>query len=251
MLTHKQRELLLLIHNRMSRGELAPSFDEMRDLLGLKSKSGIHRLITGLVERGYLQRLPHRARALEVVKLPEGYNPAAHDQTSAATITRNINRVVTSAHGHGGAQWSDDKTISTGIRDNAGPPANILTVPLMGRIAAGTPIEAIRDDGASIDIPADMVGRGDFYALTVQGDSMIDAGIHSGDTVVIRRGDSAENGRIVVALVDDTEVTLKRLRRKDGMIILQAENPAFEDRSLPPDRVKVQGELATLIRMYR
>jgi repressor LexA len=127
----------------------------------------------------------------------------------------------------------------------------MLSVPLMGRIAAGTPIEAIRDDGASIDIPADMVGRGDFYALTVQGDSMIDAGIHSGDTVVIRRGESAENGRIVVALVDDTEVTLKRLRRKDGMIILQAENPAFEDRSLPPDRVKVQGELATLIRMYR
>lgn len=240
MLTHKQRELLLLIHNRMSRGELAPSFDEMRDLLGLKSKSGIHRLITGLVERGYLQRLPHRARALEVVKLPEGYSPASSDGSVAASVTRNINDVRNAAN--------RSSPPNGGISAND---SNMLSVPLMGRIAAGTPIEAIRDDGASIAVPADMLGRGDFYALTVQGDSMIDAGIHSGDTVVIRRGDSAENGRIVVALVDDTEVTLKRLRRKDGMIILQAENPAFEDRSLPPARVKVQGELATLIRMYR
>lgn len=225
MLTQKQRDLLLLIHGRMSKGELAPSFDEMRDLLGLKSKSGIHRLITGLVERGYLQRLPHRARALEVVKLPEGYAPAANDGTAAASVTRAINAV----------------------RDAA---AGLISVPLMGKIAAGTPIEAIRDEGSFVDVPSGMVGRGDFYALTVSGDSMIDAGIHSGDTVVIRRGDTAEQGRIVVALVDDAEVTLKRLRRKDGMVILQAENPAYEDRALPPGRVKIQGELASLIRMY-
>lgn len=225
MLTQKQRDLLLLIHTRMSKGDLAPSFDEMRDSLGLKSKSGIHRLITGLVERGYLQRLPHRARALEVVKLPEGYNPASSDTSAAAGVTRAINAV----------------------RDTA---AGLLSVPLMGKIAAGTPIEAIREEGSFVDVPSGMVGRGDFYALTVSGDSMIDAGIHSGDTVVIRRSDTAEQGRIVVALVDDAEVTLKRLRRKDGMVILQAENPAYEDRALPPDRVKIQGELASLIRMY-
>lgn len=237
MLTHKQRELLLLIHNRMARGELAPSFDEMRNLLGLKSKSGIHRLITGLVERGYLQRLPHRARALEVVKLPEGYSPASNDGSVAASITRNINDVRHTAY-------------QSSTAHSASNDSGMLSVPLMGRIAAGTPIEAIRDDGASIAVPADMLGRGDFYALTVQGDSMIDAGIHSGDTVVIRRGDSAENGRIVVALVDDTEVTLKRLRRKDGKVILQAENAAYEDRVLDPNRVKIQGELASLIRQY-
>lgn len=225
MLTQKQRDLLLLIHTRMSGGGLAPSFDEMRDQLGLKSKSGIHRLITGLVERGYLQRLPHRARALEVVKLPEGYNPAGTDRTPAAKATRAINAV----------------------RDAA---AGLLPVPLLGKIAAGTPIEAIRDDGTHVDLPAAMLGRGDFYALTVSGDSMVDAGIHSGDTVIIRRGDTAENGTIVVALVDDLEVTLKRLRRKDGMIILQAENPAYDDRALPPERVKIQGELVSLMRTY-
>lgn len=225
MLTQKQRDLLLLIHERMMKGDVAPSFDEMRDLLGLKSKSGIHRLITGLVERGYLARLPHRARALEVKKLPEGYAPAANDQSAAAHVTRNISAVRADAMG-------------------------IQSIPLLGKIAAGTPIEAIRDEGGAVDIPSAMLGRGEYYALTVSGDSMIDAGIHSGDTVVIKRGDTAENGRIVVALVDDAEVTLKRLRRKDGMVILQAENAAYPDRTLPPDRVKIQGELASLIRTY-
>ena len=222
MLTKKQRDLLILIHERMSKGDIAPSFDEMRDLLGLKSKSGIHRLITGLVERGYLVRLPHRARALEVVKLPEGY-------------------VL------GGAAAS-------GLSDTAQSPyipANdTVSVPMLGKIAAGTPIEAIAHNGSYVDLPPSMVGNGDYYALTVQGDSMIDAGIHSGDTVIIRRCDTAENGRIVVALVDDAEATLKRLRRKDGMVILQAENPAYEDRALPPSRVKVQGELVSLMRTY-
>jgi repressor LexA len=226
MLTQKQRDLLILIHNRMSAGQIAPSFDEMRDQLGLKSKSGIHRLITGLVERGYLQRLPHRARALEVVKLPDGYMPGAKDTTGPARTARAIQSV----------------------RDAA---AGLVSIPLFGKIAAGTPIEAIRDDGHTIDLPASMVSRGDYYALTVQGDSMIDAGIHSGDTAIIRRGDTAENGTIVVALIDQLEVTLKRLRRKDGMVILQAENPAYDDRALPPDRVQIQGQLTSLVRVYR
>jgi repressor LexA len=222
MLTQKQRDLLLLIHHKMAQGDLAPSFDEMREELGLKSKSGVHRLITGLVERGYLRRLPHRARALEVVRLPEGYGagPAARDRVVALPVA-------------------------------SIPAAGMVTVPLMGKIAAGTPIEAIRHDGAHVDVPESVLGRGDYYALTVQGESMMDAGIHSGDTVIIRRGDTAENGAIVVALVDDAEVTLKRLRRKDGMVILQAENPAFEDRALPPHRVQIQGQLASLMRVYR
>lgn len=226
MLTQKQRDLLILIHSRMSKGDLAPSFDEMRDLLGLKSKSGIHRLITGLVERGYLARLPHRARALEVIKLPEGYTPSTAADVAVAPRS-------------GGAPMPANMDLPS-----------FHSVPLLGRIAAGTPIEAIQDNGATIDLPPAMMGRGEYYALTVQGDSMVDAGIHSGDTVIIRRCDSAENGRIVVALVDDIEVTLKRLRRKDGMVILQAENPAYEDRALPPDRVKIQGELASLMRTY-
>lgn len=229
MLTQKQRDLLLLIHERMTAGDVAPSFDEMRDLLGLKSKSGIHRLITGLVERGYLARLPHRARALEVKKLPEGYTPGKADRSAAAAQSRNIASVRAAAHPM---------------------PANLNSVPLYGKIAAGTPIEAIRDEGAHIDLPPDMLGRGEHYALRVSGDSMIDAGIHDGDTVIIRRCDTAEQGRIVVALVDDLEVTLKRLRRKDGMVILQAENPAYEDRALPPSRVKIQGELVSLMRTY-
>lgn len=230
MLTQKQRDLLILIHTRMSAGDIAPSFDEMRELLGLKSKSGIHRLITGLVERGYLARLPHRARALEVVRLPEGYMPAPSAKAAV-------------------------KPEPTGMPASIRPPApspgqDFRSVPLLGRIAAGTPIEAIRDDGQYVHVPPDLLGRGEHYALTVQGDSMIDAGIHSGDTVIIRRSDRAENGRIVVALVDGGEVTLKRLRRKDGMIILQAENPAYDDRTLPEDRVQIQGELASLIRTY-
>ena len=224
MLTKKQRDLLLLIHDRMSKGEIAPSFDEMRDLLGLKSKSGIHRLIMGLVERGYLARLPHRARALEVIKLPDGLPPSATDRTNKAS--------------------------SDSVSAGSEPTSALRTVPLMGTNAAGTPIEAIRDEGSFVDVPIHMLGRGDYYALTVKGDSMIDAGIHNGDTVIIQDSPNAENGQIVVALVDEAEVTLKRLRRKDGMVILQAENPAYEDRVLSPDRVKIQGKLASLIRVY-
>jgi repressor LexA len=240
MLTKKQRDLLILIHEKMAGGDLAPSFDEMRQLLGLKSKSGIHRLITGLVERGYLVRLPNRARALEVIKLPDGYiakdTPLLTQSATVHTFPAPLASLSSRTGGQTGAMLAQ--------------PPQATTVPLLGKIAAGTPIEAIADNGVGIDVPPSLLGRGDYYALTVSGDSMIDAGIHSGDTVLIRRADTAENGRIVVALVDDHEVTLKRLRRKDGMVILQAENPAFEDRAFPPARVKIQGELAGLVRSY-
>lgn len=232
MLTKKQRDLLILIHERMQQGEIAPSFDEMKTLLGLKSKSGIHRLIEGLVERGYLARLPHRARALEVLRLPEGYaekNAASPPPLSSSPSTRKDPAIYLTS---------------------APLPPSTLPIPLYGTIAAGTPIEAIRDLGSTVDIPPHLLGSGEHYALTVKGDSMIDAGIHNGDTAIIQHASTAENGQIVVALVDDTEVTLKRLRRKDGMIILQAENTAYEDRILSPDRVKVQGKLVSLIRTY-
>ncbi len=227
MLTRKQRELLIFIHERMSGGEIAPSFDEMKDALGLKSKSGVHRLINGLVERGHLERLPHRARALSVRKLPEGYRPEGGAGAVPAVPT-NV----------------------TPFRAAQPASASILPVPLYGRIAAGTPIEAIRDEGAQIDIPSGLLGNGVHYALTVQGDSMTGAGIQDGDIVIIRRGEDATNGAIVVALVDDQEATLKRLRREQGKIVLEAENPAYPSRILDPARVKVQGRLVSLLRSY-
>ncbi len=230
MLTKKQKDLLLFIHERMKSGDVAPSFDEMREALDLKSKSGIHRLITGLVERGYLERLPHRARALEVKKLPEGYNPDKADTSRASHQTREINAVLSTA----------------------AMTANMNAVPLYGRIAAGTPIEAIRDETNLIDVPAAMMGagRGRHYALEVDGDSMIKAGINDGDTVIIRECDNAEDGAIIVALVDGEEVTLKRLKRDKGKIILIPENDAYEPRVLDADRVKVQGRLVSLMRSY-
>lgn len=228
MLTRKQKDLLLFIHERMQQGDVAPSFEEMKEALGLKSKSGIHRLISALVERGYLERLPHRARALEVRKLPEGYAPAANDVSSAASVSRNIRAVQNMA-----------TTAST---------AEII--PLYGRIAAGTPIEALRDETATIEIPPSMLGRGEHYALTIAGDSMINAGINDGDTVIIQKCDTAENGTIVVALVDDHEATLKRIRRSGNKIILEPENDEYEPRVLEPERVKVQGKLVSLMRTY-
>ncbi len=223
MLTRKQRDLLLFIHERMSQGDIAPSFEEMKDALGLKSKSGIHRLISGLVERGYLERLPHRARALEVKKLPEGYKPDGSDQTSAANVTRNIT------------------TVSNDSFDE---------IPLYGKIAAGTPIEAVRDEGQTMQVPPGYVGAGEHYALNVEGDSMIKAGINDHDVVIIKRCETAENGTIVVALVDDEEVTLKRLRRAGGKIVLEPENDDYEPRILEPERVKIQGKLVSLLRTY-
>jgi len=226
MLTQKQRDLLLFIHERMTKGDIAPSFDEMKDALDLKSKSGIHRLITGLVERGYLQRLPNRARALEVTRLPEGYQPPAAANAPAAPKQPSIK----------------DKVMDT-IGD-------MMALPLLGKIAAGTPIEAIAHEGEYFDVPASLLGNGEFYALRVDGDSMIKAGINDEDIVIIKKTDRASDGKIIVALVDGQEVTLKRLRRQDGKVILEPENDAYKPRVLTPDRVQIQGELSSLIRSY-
>lgn len=223
MLTRKQRDLLVMIHERMQEGDVAPSFDEMRDALGLKSKSGIHRLITGLVERGYLERLPHRARALEVKRLPDGYARTSSGDARKAGVGRSA---------------------------TAAPFGGFEPIPLYGKIAAGTPIEAIRDEGRFVETPPALLGAGEHYALTVDGDSMIEAGINDGDTVIIRRCDAAENGAIVVALVDGEEVTLKRLGKKGGKVLLIPENARYEPRELEAGRVRVQGQLAGLMRVY-
>lgn len=225
MLTKKQKDLLLFIHERMGSGDIAPSFDEMREALDLKSKSGIHRLITGLVERGYLERLPHRARALEVKKLPEGYNPSRNDNSRASSQTREINAVIANA-------------------------ANMRSIPMQGRIAAGTPIEAIRDENTLLDIPSNMIGSGKHYALEIDGDSMIKAGINDGDTVIIKECNNAEDGAIVVALVDGEEVTLKRIKREKGKVLLIPENDDYETRTFDANRVQIQGRLAGLMRSY-
>ncbi|MCB1562344.1 MAG: transcriptional repressor LexA [Alphaproteobacteria bacterium] len=225
MLTQKQRDLLFFIHERMKDGDVPPSFEEMKQALGLKSKSGIHRLISGLEERGYLERLPHRARALEIKKLPEGFK--TQDMQPQFDLHQNHSTPVSSP-------------TYTGAND----------IPLLGRIAAGTPIEAIRDEGQAIAVPPSLLGRGEYYALTVDGDSMIKAGIHDHDTVVIQRCDTAENGTIIVALVDGEEVTLKRLRRAGGKIVLEPENDDYEPRIFEPERVKIQGRLTGLIRSY-
>ena len=234
MLTRKQYELLMFIDQRLRATGISPSFDEMKDALDLKSKSGIHRLITGLEERGFIRRLAHRARALEVVRLPENsaeQPPPAPARQFAPTVIKG-----------GFAPSLVGAPVAT--------PSDSVTLPLYGKIAAGTPIEALHDHANSIDIPASMLGSGNHYALTVEGDSMIDAGIHDGDTVVIRSCDSADAGTIVVALVDDLEVTLKRLRRKGASIALEPANKKYETRIFPPDRVKVQGRLVGLLRSY-
>ena len=223
MLTKKQRDLLLFIHERMQEGDVAPSFDEMRQALGLKSKSGIHRLITGLVERGYLERLPHRARALEVKKLPEGYAPSKDDTSPIAKASQAIQDVMEEA---------------------------FMGIPLCGKIAAGTPIEAIAHEGNNVSAPPDLMGPGEHYALTVDGDSMVNAGINDGDTVIIQKGNMAENGAIIVALVDGNEVTLKRLQRRAGKVLLVPENDNYETRELSPERVQIQGTLVSLMRRY-
>lgn len=229
MLTKKQLELLDFINKRMQRDGVPPSFDEMKDALDLRSKSGIHRLITALEERGFIRRLAHRARAIEIVKLPEALGKS----------TGFTPRVI---EGSRRAAPRDAVDIDTG---------GAMDLPLMGRIAAGVPIEAISHAESHVSVPGAMVsGRKHHYALEVRGDSMIDAGINDGDIVVIRESDTADNGDIVVALVDGHEATLKRFRRKGGAIALEAANPAYETRLFRDDQVQVQGKLVGLIRTY-
>ena len=236
MLTKKQHQLLTFIHERMQSDGIAPSFDEMKAALDLKSKSGIHRLITALEERGFLRRLPHRARALEVVKLPE--NVTAED--SAAASSNVIAGRFRSPHGVDAP--------AEGSAANDSEPS--VQLPLYGKIAAGMPIEALSNPSDHVRVPPGLLGSGDHYALTIEGDSMIEAGILDGDTVIIQNATTAENGSIVVALVDNEEATLKRLRRKGGSIALEPANPDYETRIFGPDRVKVQGKLVGLLRQY-
>ncbi len=246
MLTKKQHELLLFIHGHLRANGVSPSFDEMKDALALKSKSGIHRLITGLEERGFIRRLPHRARAVEVLRLPNDIaatgKPGAREETAAPAAGDSRGGFAPKVIRGGfsgslpGAQAAND--------------SEAIQLPLYGRIAAGTPIEALRDYSNYVDVPAAIMGKGEHYALEVDGDSMVDAGILDGDTVIIERCESAENGTIVVALVDNEEATLKRLRRKGGAIALEPANQAYETRIFPPERVTIQGRLVGLLRRY-
>ena len=239
MLTRKQHELLLFIHRHLGEQGVSPSFDEMKDALGLKSKSGIHRLITALVERGFIHRLPHRARAVEVLRLPEDLAPAAAPGGGAPRSAPGFApRVIK----------GDFSGALAGARTAA--ESDALQLPLYGRIAAGTPIEALRDYDNFVDVPVSMLGSGEHYALEVDGDSMIEAGIYEGDTIIIERTDTVENGAIVVALIDNEEATLKRVRRKGGAIALEPANASYETRIFPPERVKIQGRLVGLLRSY-
>ena len=231
MLTSKQHELLTFISRRLKDTGISPSFDEMKDALNLRSKSGIHRLITALEERGFIRRLPHRARALEVLRLPESAVSGAETGRFAPSVI---------------------KGDFSGALAGAEPAraAESVDLPLYGRIAAGTPVEALRDHSSSIGVPMGLLGRGEHYALDVDGDSMIEAGILDGDTAIIERSSVAENGAVVVALIDDEEVTLKRLRRKGDSVALESANKDYETRIFGPDRVKVQGRLVALMRKY-
>ncbi|MEM6535135.1 MAG: transcriptional repressor LexA [Pseudomonadota bacterium] len=224
MLTSKQRELLLFIHERIKADGVSPSFDEMKEALNLASKSGIHRLIVALEERGFIRRLANRARALEVLKMPEAVTPTAPPR---------------------GRQ-----TFRPSVVGSAAPAMSDRTIPVLGRIAAGVPIEAIQQEVDRVTPPIDFSDSDAHYALEVKGDSMIDAGILDGDVVILKRTDSATSGEIVVALVDEEEATLKRLRKKGDSIALEAANPAYETRIFGPDRVRVQGRLVALIRRY-
>ena len=221
MLTPKQLSLLRFIESYINSNGISPSFEEMKKAVRLQSKSGVHRLIMALVERGFLKRLPNRARALEVLKVPPVLEKTSADKKPSTTKT----------------SWVENL-------------ADIVRLPVLGKIAAGTPIEAIRDSGLSLDVPPGILSRGEHYALRVDGDSMIEAGIHDGDYVLIKKQDSADNGKIVVALVDDQEVTLKTLRRRNGKIELEPANQNHKTQIYTPERVKVQGTLAGLIRKY-
>jgi repressor LexA len=237
MLTRKQHQLLTYIDNHLNTDGVPPSYDEMKDALGLKSKSGIHRLITGLEERGFIRRLPHKARALEVLKKPQNMidDPPAKGGFEP--------RVVDATFGLGTQQEPAPAAASA-------PAEEMVGLPFYGKIAAGTPIEALRDNTRSFEVPPGMLGRGDHYALEIEGDSMIEAGILDGDTVLIQRTDTADNGEIVVALVEGHEATLKRLRRRGASIALEPANATHETRIFGPDQVRVQGRLVGLVRKY-
>ena len=239
MLTRKQQELLLFIHERMKESGVPPSFDEMKDALDLASKSGIHRLITALEERGFIRRLPNRARALEVIKLPDAYNPSLQPRRgfSPSVIEGSLGKPQPVAPPAPPKVANDDQNSS-------------VSVPVMGRIAAGVPISAIQNNTHDITVPADMLGSGEHYALEVRGDSMVDAGILDGDMALIQRNESADTGDIVVALIDEEEATLKRFRRRGASIALEPANTAYEVRILPPNRVRIQGKLIGLYRKY-
>ncbi len=238
MLTKKQYELLMFIHERVQRDGVSPSFDEMKDALDLRSKSGIHRLITALEERGYIRRMAHRARAVEIIRLPEN--------VEAMRPARGFQPAV--IEGSRPADAAPGRP-PLGEMDVHAEPG--LSVAIVGRIAAGTPIEALEHGDSRIGVPQQMVeANGEHYALEVKGDSMIEAGIHEGDIVVIRRQDTAETGDIVVALIDDHEATLKRLRRKGGAVALEAANPAYGTRVYRANQVRIQGRMVGLIRTY-
>lgn len=224
LLTSKQKELLLFIHERIKKDGVSPSFDEMKEALNLASKSGIHRLIVALEERGFIRRLPNRARALEVLKMPEAVTPTAPPRGRQA--------------------------FKPSVVGSPAPRMSQGTIPLLGRIAAGVPITAIQDEVDRVTPPVDFADSDQHYALEVKGDSMIDAGILDGDIVVLKRTDNATSGDIVVALIDEEEATLKRLRRRGDSVALEAANPAYETRIFGPDRVRVQGRLVALIRKY-
>ena len=246
MLTRKQYELLMFIHERIKEQGVSPSFDEMKEALDLKSKSGIHRLITALEERGFIRRLPHRARALEILKMPDAAIPGA--KPGLARPRGGFSPAV--IEGSGRRSVPARSPVLSGGAPVAETAVAPIEVPVLGRIAAGTPIEALQNERSQVAVPRELLGTGEHYALEVTGDSMIEAGILDGDMVILQRCDSAQTGDIVVALVDDNEATLKRLRRRGQSIALEAANPAYETRIFGPDRVKVQGRLVGLIRRY-
>ena len=241
MLTKKQYDLLLFIHKRVQKDGVSPSFDEMKAALDLRSKSGIHRLITALEERGFIRRLAHRARAIEILRLPDNVaDSAPRGGFKPSVIEGDLAR-----------KEKAEEAISSLGATPVGADVDAESVPLIGRIAAGIPIEALQQGPTQIGVPSMMMSSsGEHYALEVKGDSMIDAGIHEGDVVVIRKQATANNGDIIVALIEENEATLKRLRRKGGAIALEAANPAFGTRLYRSDQVKIQGKMVGLIRTY-
>ncbi|MDC3053514.1 transcriptional repressor LexA [Candidatus Pelagibacter sp.] len=227
MLTKKQKNLLLFINKKLRSTGVSPSYEEMKESLNLKSKSGIHRLISALEERGFIKRLAHKARALEVIKLPE--------TASANDIYNSFSPSV----------------IKGGLDEENLNNSNDTEIPVLGKIAAGTPVEAIQNEVSRIPLPANIEKDGEFFGLKVQGDSMIEAGINDGDTVIVKKADTADNGKIVVALIDDHEAMLKRIRRKGKTVALESANRNYETKIFGPDRVKVQGILVSLYRNFQ